>query len=360
MAEGTINSDGLSKEQEELLLDLTQFLLDIIGIFEPTPFADGTNAAISLKRKDWLGAALSAVSILPYVGDLAKLTKLPRYARTINRVISLAQKDAKFAAQVRPLLVNLKKLLDDVPMDELPGSLNQIRRRLSSFLSIPPQATGAVRKAMQTLPSSLKADFLKAMKLPPLKNPRALKKRPGPVKEDSLLAELANKGFVSVKKGQHSARKSAESSDIYIRRIVGEDGKQYFEAIRIDRKFGGGTSRPLGKANQGLPQSAATIPGVRLPGDIQRADKSFRRLHHTLESTSDKVGKAAGGGRTLGTSGRERMVNELQAGSKKGEFSHWHHERIPATPADLARYLQKPLKGKTQKFDNVGQLVGTW
>jgi hypothetical protein len=219
---------------------------------------------------------------------------------------------------------------------------------------------------MQKLPGNLKPGFLKAMKLPPLKKPRQLKKRPGPVKEDELLAELNSKGFIAVKNGQHSPvkmnanRRAVEDSDIYMRRIVAQDGKQYFEAIRIDRKFGGGTSRPFGITKQGVANSPGAKFGVKSPDAVQGGDKQFRRLHHTLASTSDKVGSAAGGGRKLSESGRRRMVNELQDGSKKGEFSHWHHERIPATPESLARYLQGPLKGQTQKLDSVGQLVGTW
>ncbi|MDO5088132.1 MAG: hypothetical protein Q4D74_11090, partial [Comamonadaceae bacterium] len=56
----------------ELALDLTQIGLDIVGIFDPTPISDGSNALISLFRGDFLGAGLSAVSMIPYVGDAAK------------------------------------------------------------------------------------------------------------------------------------------------------------------------------------------------------------------------------------------------------------------------------------------------
>ena len=38
-----LDPEGLSEEEKGLLLDITQFTLDIVGIFEPTPFADGTN-----------------------------------------------------------------------------------------------------------------------------------------------------------------------------------------------------------------------------------------------------------------------------------------------------------------------------
>jgi hypothetical protein len=360
-------SQQLEQEKEKLLLDMTQFLLDVIGIFEPTPIADSANAIISLKRKDWLGAGLSEISILPFLGDLAKIGKLPRYSRSINKAMTLAKSDANFADRIRPLLQRLKHLLDDVPLDEIPGSLSQIRRRIGKFLKGSPWTSGPVTQAMQSLPASLKSGFKQAMKLPPIRNPRRLRKRPGPVHEDNLLSELSKKGFTQIKTGSHNARKlndqrrAVEDSDVYIRRILGGNGQQYFETIRIDRKFGGGTSRPFGRTGNGLAPSPGARRGVKSAADVQGSDKQFRRIHNTLESTSSAAGKALGGGRSLGVTGRRRMVNDLQAGSKKGEFSHWHNERIPATPESLARYLQRPLKkGQTQKFDDMGQLVGTF
>lgn len=363
---GRSSGQSLTSEQESLLLDATQLILDLVGVFEPTPFADGTNALISLGRKDWLGATLSAISILPYLGDAAKLGKLPKYSRSINKAITLAGKDAAFAEKLRPILRQLKKLLDDVPTGELPGTLRQLKQRISRFLDGAPRTTGPVLRALQTLPPHLRAGFLQAMKLKPLRNPRKLRKRPGPVDEDSLLEELFNKGFIRVKSGRHSPqkmdarRRAVEDSDIYLRRVIGENGQDSFEVIRVDRKFGGGTSRPFGHTRDGIAPSPGARRGVLSPADVQRSDKQFRRLHHTLATTSDKAGKAAGGGRTLSETGRRRMINELQDGSKKGEFSHWHHEEIPAVPADLAQYLQGPLRGKTRKFDSMGQEVGTW
>lgn len=65
-------------------LDNIQTTLDAVGAAEPTPFADGSNAVISLvraatepgRRKEHLSnAAISAISVIPYVGDLAKASK---------------------------------------------------------------------------------------------------------------------------------------------------------------------------------------------------------------------------------------------------------------------------------------------
>src|SRR5437870_1322049 len=98
---------ALSPEARELLLDVGQFTLDVVGIFEPTPFADVTSGVISLCRGEFVAGAISAIAIVPYVGDLAKLGKIPTYVRTIERTVQLARKDERFASLARPLLARL-------------------------------------------------------------------------------------------------------------------------------------------------------------------------------------------------------------------------------------------------------------
>lgn len=66
------------------VLDKIQTGMDFAGVADPTPIIDGVNAAISLGRavtdpknagRHLLNAGISAVSMFPYVGDLAKLGK---------------------------------------------------------------------------------------------------------------------------------------------------------------------------------------------------------------------------------------------------------------------------------------------
>lgn len=66
------------------VLDKIQTGMDVAGVADPTPIIDGVNAAISLGRavtdpknagRHLLNAGISAVSMFPYVGDLAKLGK---------------------------------------------------------------------------------------------------------------------------------------------------------------------------------------------------------------------------------------------------------------------------------------------
>src|SRR5215510_10675508 len=65
------NGDDLNAEKGALLLDLGQTVLDIAGIFDPTPISDGISGVVSLFRGDWLGAGISVAAMIPYVGDLA-------------------------------------------------------------------------------------------------------------------------------------------------------------------------------------------------------------------------------------------------------------------------------------------------
>lgn len=68
-------------------LDALQTGLDAIGVADPTPIADGINAGISLVRAftepenagtHVSNAAISAVGMVPYIGDFAKLAKYGR------------------------------------------------------------------------------------------------------------------------------------------------------------------------------------------------------------------------------------------------------------------------------------------
>ena len=59
----------LSKLQDSLKLDLAQAAADAAGLIDPTPISDAIGAGISILRGDWVGAGLSLVSMIPYIGD---------------------------------------------------------------------------------------------------------------------------------------------------------------------------------------------------------------------------------------------------------------------------------------------------
>lgn len=135
--QGAQAGEGLSPQEQALLLDLLQMTLDLVGIVDPTPAADGTNAVISIGRGDWWGAGLSGIATLPYLGDLAKAGRLGRWGNTAHQAVTLARLRPAFAAKAKPLLQQLARLMARVPDSLLPAlvrdSFQALRRELFAF-----------------------------------------------------------------------------------------------------------------------------------------------------------------------------------------------------------------------------------
>lgn len=127
----------LRPEEAELRavgLDLFQMALDLVGVVDPTPVCDGASALISLARGQWFDAAISAAGMLPYVGDLAKAGKLPKYLKIIDRAAALVDRSAEAARVLVPGLRHLERALSLLPSvgDAL---LLQIKRRVRHTLA---------------------------------------------------------------------------------------------------------------------------------------------------------------------------------------------------------------------------------
>ena len=124
----------------ELALDVTQMALDIVGLVDPTPISDGVNGLISLGRGDWLGAGISAVSMIPYLGDAAKLGKLGRYAETMANAVDLAKANPAIAKQLGPAMEKLREAFGHIPLDKLPQPMREalapIKSKLDDFARI--------------------------------------------------------------------------------------------------------------------------------------------------------------------------------------------------------------------------------
>lgn len=129
----------LSRRERELLLDLTQLALDVVGLFEPTPFADAANVAISLGRRDLSGALLSGLGMVPYVGDLAKAARLAKYRRTVDEAIAVARRQPELAGPIRAALQRILDAVDGVPVQRLPRQLREplldLRGSITAFLA---------------------------------------------------------------------------------------------------------------------------------------------------------------------------------------------------------------------------------
>lgn len=132
------------ERQRELVLDLGQVALDVAGFVDPTPVSDGLNAIISAGRGDAWGALISGASMLPYIGDAAKVGKLGRYAETVAKAVELAKVDPGFARAARPVIEKIRGALDMVPLDRLPSAVREplanLKRAADDFAALKPGA----------------------------------------------------------------------------------------------------------------------------------------------------------------------------------------------------------------------------
>jgi len=133
-----VDAAALTAEQRELVMDVTQIAIDLVGIADPTPIADTTNALISVGRADWTGAGLSLIAIVPYVGDVAKAGKFPRYLKVVERAIVEGQRSIHFARRIRPSLLRLRSLFAEIPTKWCPANirapLQSLKHSLDQFL----------------------------------------------------------------------------------------------------------------------------------------------------------------------------------------------------------------------------------
>lgn len=132
------NEDTLTSEEIDLLVELTQMTADILGFVDPTPTCDGISMVLSLTQGDFFGAAVSLVAMVPFIGDAAKLGKLPKYQKVLDKAIAQAKKSKRFETLAKPLLERLQEVLGRLP-EFLPEKLGQqvtsIRGALDSFVA---------------------------------------------------------------------------------------------------------------------------------------------------------------------------------------------------------------------------------
>ncbi len=119
---------GMTDAQKELGLDLTQMGLDVAGLFDPTPISHGANGGLSLLRGDRLGAGISAVSMILYLGDAAKLGKLGKWGKTVMSAIEMAKTDSAFAKAVGPALGKISDATGAAPKAPLRPPCRQSAR----------------------------------------------------------------------------------------------------------------------------------------------------------------------------------------------------------------------------------------
>ena len=77
----------------------TDLAMDIAGIADPTGVVDAANAIRYAARGDYVGAGISALGMVPYVGDLAKGARIAKAGATVLKAEKAAASAAKVAAR---------------------------------------------------------------------------------------------------------------------------------------------------------------------------------------------------------------------------------------------------------------------
>ncbi|WP_200955848.1 hypothetical protein, partial [Massilia sp. Root418] len=107
-------TDALAKVDADLAWQATGVAADIAGTIDPTPVSDLVSAGVSVRNGDLWGAALSTVSMVPYLGDaVAKPVKAVRATKAIAGLtekatalrktitdLTKAKKEAEAAAEI--------------------------------------------------------------------------------------------------------------------------------------------------------------------------------------------------------------------------------------------------------------------
>ena len=129
---------GLSREERELLTDIAVLGLDIAGVLDPTPASDAISGLISASRGNYFEALISLTAIVPYVGDIAKVGKLGKFAQIVDRAARLVEAGkAKTVPKVRSAMEVLRNQLKTLVKAEVPGpvgrSLETMKTRLDEM-----------------------------------------------------------------------------------------------------------------------------------------------------------------------------------------------------------------------------------
>jgi len=102
-AEGELAALSKSKGWEA-----TKTAADLAGIVDPTPASDAISMGMSIAESDWVGAFLSGVSFVPYLGDtIAKPIKLARAAKTVAAIERKAAALAKTISHYKDAAIRI-------------------------------------------------------------------------------------------------------------------------------------------------------------------------------------------------------------------------------------------------------------
>ena len=81
--------------------DILVAALDVAGIFDPTGVADIAAGSLEMKNGNFWGGLASYAGVLPIAGDAAKLGKVPKHLRTINKAIDAVHGNSKLSKKAQ-------------------------------------------------------------------------------------------------------------------------------------------------------------------------------------------------------------------------------------------------------------------
>lgn len=125
----------LKQANRDMALEIAGAAADLAGLVDPTPISDGIGAALSLARGDYVGAGLSVLSMIPYVGD--SIGKPLKTAKNAKRIDAITREINRWTAVIRRLdpasLKNSTKTAEAVSSQARPAVTRAIRPALKEW-----------------------------------------------------------------------------------------------------------------------------------------------------------------------------------------------------------------------------------
>jgi hypothetical protein len=124
----------LTEEERRIVFELGLAAADIGGILDPTPICDGVACVGELSQGNFVYAGINVVSMVPWLGDLAKAGKAGKFVRIVTEALEYAAKNPKFAERIRPLLELLSEALGKLP-DGVAGAFDGLKNKVDDFVA---------------------------------------------------------------------------------------------------------------------------------------------------------------------------------------------------------------------------------
>jgi hypothetical protein len=135
-----------------------QIALGIAGVFDPTGFFDASNFVINMVCGNYFYAMLDAISLIPYLGDLAKVGYLTRFAKISEAEIQVIKNSPDITSKVAASRDIWKKALQDDQLGPIvAGFLKKIDKTLGGASGIAARVKSTVETVLSRAIESLKA-----------------------------------------------------------------------------------------------------------------------------------------------------------------------------------------------------------